>query len=84
VVQKALGHDKAEVTLNTYLHVWPDDDEGSWAAVEDVLGPIIAGSPVSPSQVRKSVKSPSPHAKKLSQIKRQYGSDGQVAMGADP
>ena len=37
-VQAALGHESAAVTLDTYSHLWPDDDDRTRAAVEAFLG----------------------------------------------
>lgn len=38
VVQTHLGHATAAETLDTYSHLWPDDDDRSRAAVDAVLG----------------------------------------------
>jgi integrase len=38
VVQTALGHESAKVTLDTYAHLWPDDDDRTRAAVDAFLG----------------------------------------------
>lgn len=38
VVQVRLGHASARETLDTYSHLWPDSDETTRAAVDDVLG----------------------------------------------
>lgn len=84
VVQRRLGHENAQITLNTYGHLWPDTEEDSRTAVETVLGPIISGAAVSPSQVRESAKSPPAQRIISSQNKRQTDSDGQVAEGASP
>ena len=40
VVQARLGHANAQETLDTYSHLWPDSDDTTRAAVDDVLGPI--------------------------------------------
>lgn len=37
-VQERLGHATATETLNTYAHLWPDDDDRTRAAVDAVLG----------------------------------------------
>ncbi len=37
VVQAALGHKSAAVTLDTYSHLWPDDDERARSAVDAFL-----------------------------------------------
>lgn len=42
VVQKRLGHATAQETLDTYSHLWPDDDEKTEKAVDSVLGPALA------------------------------------------
>ncbi|MFP3883348.1 MAG: tyrosine-type recombinase/integrase [Actinomycetota bacterium] len=34
VVQKRLGHATAQETLDTYSHLWPDDDEKTISAVD--------------------------------------------------
>jgi len=41
VVQKRLGHATAQETLDTYSHLWPDDDEKTTYAVDSVLGPAL-------------------------------------------
>ena len=38
VVQARLGHASATETLNVYSHLWPDSDDRTRAAVDDVLG----------------------------------------------
>lgn len=38
VVQARLGHASAVETLNTYSHLWPDDEDRTRAAVDAVLG----------------------------------------------
>ena len=37
-VQERLGHSSAVTTLNTYSHLWPDSDDRTRTAVDDVLG----------------------------------------------
>jgi integrase len=37
-VQARLGHENAQVTLDTYSHLWPDSDDRTRAAVDEVLG----------------------------------------------
>jgi len=37
VVQARLGHKSADETLSTYAHLWPDSDDRTRAAVDDVL-----------------------------------------------
>lgn len=82
VVQRRLGHATSRETLDTYGHLWPDDDEDSRTAVADVLGPIISGAAAGPSQVRESVKPTSLHRRSLAQKQRQSDSGGQLAGGA--
>jgi integrase len=36
-VQKALGHASATETLNTYAHLWPDDEDRTRAAIQAAL-----------------------------------------------
>ena len=38
VVQARLGHASASETLDTYSHLWPDNEERTRAAVEEILG----------------------------------------------
>jgi integrase len=38
VVQKRLGHKSAVETLNTYSHLWPDSEDRTREAVDEVLG----------------------------------------------
>ncbi|CAN5273944.1 hypothetical protein BH18ACT4_BH18ACT4_06150 [soil metagenome] len=38
VVQARLGHASASETLDTYSHLWPDDEDRTRQAVDDVLG----------------------------------------------
>lgn len=40
VVQDHLGHATAAETLDTYSHLWPDDEDRSRAAVDAVLAPV--------------------------------------------
>jgi integrase len=42
VVQARLGHASASETLDTYAHLWPDNEERTRAAVDDVLGDHVA------------------------------------------
>lgn len=37
VVQAHLGHKSAAVTLDTYSHLWPDDEDRARSAVEAFL-----------------------------------------------
>ncbi len=41
VVQKRLGHASAQETLNTYSHLWPDDDQRTIEAVDQALGSAL-------------------------------------------
>lgn len=45
-VQRRLGHSKPSITLDTYTHLWPDDEDTTRAAVEAVLGNVPALCPV--------------------------------------
>ena len=38
VVQARLGHASAPETLDTYSHMWPDSEDLTRAAVDEVLG----------------------------------------------
>lgn len=38
-VRARLGHATAAETLDTYSHLWPDSEDRTRAAVDDVLGP---------------------------------------------
>lgn len=38
VVQERLGHASAQITMDTYAHLWPDSDDSTRAAVDSVLG----------------------------------------------
>lgn len=38
VVQERLGHTSAQMTLDTYSHLWPDSDDSTRTAVDLVLG----------------------------------------------
>lgn len=37
VVQKRLGHSSAQMTLDIYAHLWPEDDETTRAALDAVF-----------------------------------------------
>jgi integrase len=37
VVSERLGHSSAAMTLNVYAHLWPDDEDRSRAAIDDVF-----------------------------------------------
>lgn len=43
VVQKRLGHKSAVETLDTYSHLWPDSDDRTREAVDEVLGRAAGG-----------------------------------------
>jgi integrase len=38
LVQSVLGHSSAVVTLRTYAHLWPGDDDRTRAVIESTLG----------------------------------------------
>ena len=42
VVQRRMRHEKAQTTLDTYTHLWPDSDEKSRATVEAVFAKRLA------------------------------------------
>lgn len=44
VVQARMGHATAQETLDTYGHMWPDDDDRTRAAIEAALSPPEADS----------------------------------------
>lgn len=46
VVQRRLGHATAQETLDTYSHLWPDDDQRTTEAVDSRLGPVLVESSV--------------------------------------
>lgn len=48
VVQERLGHASPVETLETYAHLWPDSDDRTRAAVDEVLGPARIEAGVSP------------------------------------
>lgn len=37
VVQERLGHRSAQMTLDVYSHLWPEDEDGTRTAVDSVL-----------------------------------------------
>jgi integrase len=43
VVQKRLGHKSAVETLDTYSHLWPDSEDRTREAVDEVLGQAAGG-----------------------------------------
>lgn len=44
-VQRRLGHSKPSITLDTYTHLWPDDEDTTRVAIEAVLGDVPALCP---------------------------------------
>jgi integrase len=42
VVQRRLGHKSAVETLDTYSHLWPDSEDRTREAVDEVLGRVAA------------------------------------------
>jgi integrase len=44
VVQKRLGHESAVETLDTYSHLWPDSEDRTREAVDEVLGRATGGA----------------------------------------
>jgi integrase len=42
VVQARLGHASAAETLDTYSHLWPDSEDRTRVAVDEVLGPRVS------------------------------------------
>src|SRR4051794_27160779 len=51
-VQERLGHSSAVTTLNTYSHLWPDSDDRTRAAVDDVLGASVHSVCTTPKVAR--------------------------------
>jgi len=43
-VQRRLGHQSARETLDTYGHLWPDSDDETRNAVDQVLAGVTATS----------------------------------------
>ena len=43
VVQKRLGHKSAVETLDTNSHLWPDSEDRTREAVDEVLGRVTGG-----------------------------------------
>jgi integrase len=39
-VQKRLGHSTAVITLNTYAHLWPGDDDRTRDVIDSALTPL--------------------------------------------
>jgi integrase len=44
VIQDRLAHTSAQMTLDIYSHLWPEDEDRTRAAVDGVLGSARAGS----------------------------------------
>jgi integrase len=44
VVQRRLGHKSAVETLDTYSHLWPDSEDRTREAVDQVLGLAVAAT----------------------------------------
>lgn len=44
VVQARLGHGSSRETLDTYAHMWPDSEDLTRAAIDEVLGAAVADS----------------------------------------
>ncbi|MEO5839654.1 MAG: tyrosine-type recombinase/integrase, partial [Acidimicrobiales bacterium] len=42
VVQERLGHATATETLDTYAHLWPDDEDRTRAAIDSVWVPAVS------------------------------------------
>lgn len=49
VVQDRLGHASAMETLDTYGHLWPDSDDHTRTAIDEVLGGQRVGSASTPN-----------------------------------
>ncbi|MFG1806210.1 tyrosine-type recombinase/integrase [Streptomyces sp. NPDC049040] len=45
-VQKRLGHSKPSITLDTYTHLWPKEEDETASVVESVLGSVPQLCPV--------------------------------------
>jgi integrase len=43
-VQRALGHQTATVTLNTYSHLWPSAEDKTRGAVAAMLAEALSGA----------------------------------------
>jgi hypothetical protein len=48
VVQARLRHASAKTTLDTYAHLWPDSDDSTRAAIDQVLAARVAKIPEHP------------------------------------
>jgi integrase len=53
VVQERLGHASAEITMNTYAHLWPDSEDKTRAAVDAELGKSDVSDPCQKHPVEK-------------------------------
>ncbi|MGC8513413.1 MAG: tyrosine-type recombinase/integrase, partial [Acidimicrobiales bacterium] len=40
VIQDRLGHTSAQMTLDIYAHMWPENDETTRSAVDSILGGV--------------------------------------------
>lgn len=63
VVQSRLGHKSAVETLNVYSHLWPDDEDLTRQAVDDILAPavpLLTGDAPPPSHDLASTVAPTP------------------------
>lgn len=49
VIQDRLGHTSAQMTLDIYGHLWPENDDRTRAAVDSVIGSNSRGHVVRPS-----------------------------------
>ena len=45
-VQKRLGHAKPSITLDTYTHLWPDEEDTTRAAIDAVFSAVPSMCPV--------------------------------------
>ncbi len=41
-VQRLLGHASAKITLDVYAHLWPDEEDRTRAALDEVLGAAVS------------------------------------------
>ncbi|GAA1401576.1 hypothetical protein GCM10009639_44040 [Kitasatospora putterlickiae] len=46
--QKRLGHAKPSITLNTYTHLWPDEEDTTRAAIKAVFRIVPSMCPPGP------------------------------------
>jgi hypothetical protein len=47
--QKRLGHQSAMETLDTYGHLWPDSDDQTREAVDNIFGGLLAQADARPT-----------------------------------